>query len=838
MAFPGTKFLIPHVRPGWLAREELVAGLVQDVLTRPLTVLRAPAGYGKTTLAAMAMAEIDRAGWVCVDADDNDHRRFLASLCAAVGSLASAAASALASATGPDGTRRAATALLNAVADGPGEVVVVLDEWEVITEPAVHAELEFLVERAPSNLHLVLTTRHDPPIRLARLRTRELLAERGPDQLRFSRDEAERLFAGLGLATGAVEEVHRRTDGWAAGLRLLAASMADRPDGLPLLPGEGHLFAFIADEVFDRQPVDVQRFLVETSVLSTVSGPAAGTVSGRSDAAELVVQLARRGLFLTEWQHDVYRYHQLFLEFLHRRLARWPSTERIALFRRAAAAESEPVASARHLVAAGDCVAAADVLESAGAELLHLGRAPSVRELLRELPEAELSRPGLLVLAGEVAYAAGDIAGARRAFERAGTVTARLAECLMLQGEAVAGHELVDRALDEPLDPATRVSLLITRARSAQISGQLDLAEQSLASAVAVAIAESELATAATHLHPTLALIPHGLDQLERFVDVAADRLEGPPELQVQAAAACVDMLRGRLAQGIDRAARTQAAYRRFGGAPPFLAYMLISMRLVALGPSTAALDPVIDELRACSATLTEASFMYPNLWFMIGRAFWLRGRFAQAREALARMSGCKDAPPGSARLIEVNRISLDGLVAIADGDLRRADLLLHKAVEASDAMGLVDIYGSARIRLAYLHILRGHPERACRVAEPALAQCERERQGGRILFEGRMAVPVLELVASTSPFAAGLVEQLGEFAAPLPVTVPGSSHVLTAREVEVLRLIVDGRTNREIARQLVLGEETIKTHVARVLRKLDATNRTAAAARARELGL
>ena len=152
--------------------------------------------------------------------------------------------------------------------------------------------------------------------------------------------------------------------------------------------------------------------------------------------------------------------------------------------------------------------------------------------------------------------------------------------------------------------------------------------------------------------------------------------------------------------------------------------------------------------------------------------------------------------------------------------------------------MELVDMYGSARIRLAHLLALRGRPDEALRVAEPALADCEQRRLSGQILFEGKAAVPVLRLAAPKSAFAADLAEQLTGLAAPQPVPVPGTDQVLTAREVAVLRLLTGGFTNREIARRLTLGEETIKTHVTRVLRKLGAGSRTAAAARARELGL
>jgi LuxR family maltose regulon positive regulatory protein len=844
VTFPGTKFLIPRSRPGWLDRADLVAGLTGEVLTKPLTVLRAPAGYGKTTVAALTATACgpDAARWLSVDADDNDPHRFLAGLGAALGAELAGGCGAVLADGGDGAVRRAATALLNAIAATPSPVVVVLDEWELITEPAVQAELAFLVKRAPRNLHLVLTTRHDPPIGLARLRARDLLAERGPGELRFSAEETGRLlnsFLGPGLEAGTLAEICRRTEGWPAGVRLLAASWSGRPAELPSRLGDAHVLGFLADEVFDRQREDVRRFLIETSVLSVVSAEAAAAVTKRGDAGDVLAGLVSRGLFITEWHDDVYRYHHLFREFLHRRLARWAADDRRDLYRRAAVAEHEPVDSARHLLAAGDTREAAALLESAGPELLRRGRAMSVRELLRELPDDELRRPGLLELTGELAFAAGDLAAARQAFERAGTVPARLIDTLMLQGEAAAGDALIRRALAGPLDAPARVALLLTRARSAQITGQLDVAGQSLAAGIAAATTKPALITAAAHLHGTLALIPHGADHLEHFIGTAAQlSLDGLPGLHASALKAVVDLLRGRIDQGVTGAEQTLAGYQRYGGAPPFWAFLLAAGRLAGLGASAASLDPAIAGLRECAGQLTEASFMYPNVWFLVGRAHWLRGEHAPARDALARMGAADSAPPGSAPLISVNRLSLAGLVAISDGDLQHAETLLRAAVDEADRLQVTDIYGSARTRLAYLQTLRGHPDEALRTVTPLLIECERSRMSGRILFEGKAAAPVLRLAAPKSAFAAGLDRQLAGLSAPRPVQVPGTDEALTAREVEVLRLVSDGLTNREIARRLTLGEETVKTHVARVLRKLGAGSRTAAAARVRELGL
>lgn len=796
MLFPDTKFVVPRLRPDTVERPELVEQLVQDVLSVPLTVLCAPAGYGKTTLASMVAQR-----WLSLDPDDNDPRRLLAGLGRALGlDLADP------------------VALLNAVAKQPDDVVVALDEWEVITEPAAAQQLEYLVEWAPENLHMLVTSRQPPAIALPRLRARGKLAERGLRELRFTRSETATLLTGL--ADDVVDALYERTEGWPAGLRLAAA-------GGTLPPTESHTFDFLADEVFDRQPAEIQRFLLETSVLSTLSGAACAALTGQPQ--DVLTGLIGRGLPLTE-QNEVYRYHPLFAEFLRRRLARWPAEDHVELHRKAARAEPDPLAQAKHLLAAGEAEAAAELVESVGG----LGRAKSVRELLDQMPSELRDRPGLLVLAGDLAFAAGDLAAARQAFERAGPggpIAARLVDTLMLQGEIAASEDLIDRTLAEATDMRLRVRLLLAKARTAQIGGRYEIAQRAVESGVDLAIAEGELETAAT-MSPALGLVRGAIDQFERFIEVAA-LPDGLARLQVDALRATVGLLRGRLPDVIPAIDRVLSGYERFGGAPPLQAISLAIARVGAAGPLPVNIDQPIDDVLRYAALLTRASFLYANTWFTVGRARWLRGQLDEAREARERMGEQDDAPAGSLPIIQINRFSLEGLIAISAGDHRHAERCLRAAVETEDRVGLLNVYGSARIRLAYLYTERRRPDEALRIAMPALTECEQQRLSGRILMEGRAAVPVLRLAAERSPYAARLLRQLDEVR-----PVRGPAEMLTAREVEVLRLLTAGATNREIARRLTLGDETVKTHVSRILRKLDVRTRTAAAAKARELGI
>jgi tetratricopeptide (TPR) repeat protein len=405
------------------------------------------------------------------------------------------------------------------------------------------------------------------------------------------------------------------------------------------------------------------------------------------------------------------------------------------------------LAVARHLLAAGDEVAAAELVESEGAEQLRLGRVVSLRELIALMPAEVRDRPGLLVLVGDLALGSGDFASARQAFERAGSdgpVAARLADTLILQGEIAASYDLIGQALAGPLDAELRVRLLLTQAWVAQISGRLDVAEQALQSGVNAAVTESVMAVAARQLSPTFGIIPGAVDHLERFADQARPVLSGGlPSLQVAGLAVVVDVMRGRLDQAMATAEQVLTGYDRFGGAPPVLGFSLAAVRVLAAGPLMAALQPPIDDLVHHAERLTTASFMYPNSWFMIGRAWWLRGQLDQARDARERMGETDDAPPGSAPLIAVNRLSLTGLIAAAEGDHRRAERALRAAVDAEDTMRITNIYGSARIRLAYVHALSRRPEDALAVAESGCCarscrSAHRARGAGAAAAHGR----------------------------------------------------------------------------------------------------
>lgn len=861
--FPASKFVVPHSRAGLLERRELVTALFEEVRQTTLTVVSAPAGYGKTVLVA-ALAAHTPLCWVSLDPDDNEPERFLAALTVALAGRTPAAvgpAALLADDPTPEPgrLRRIATAWLNAATHLEDDLVVVLDEWELITADQVRAQLAFLVEWAPPNLHLVLTTRGEPGLPLARLRTHAALAERGLPDLRFTTTETEALLndvLGLDVPAAEAHRMHALTEGWPAGLRLLATSADPARVADIRAAGETHVFDYLAEEVFARQPESTRRFLVETAVLTELTAPACAALTGRADAADVLDDLARSGMFLLSPAGQAYRYHPLFSGFLRAQASRLAAGNRQDLHRRAAAAETDPLAVAGHLLAAGDESAAAELLATEGEALVRTGRAGSVRDLLAALPETALiEHPRLGVLSGELAYRAGDLATARTHLERVlgtggparGEILARLAECRLLQGEVAAGQNLVQQALAGPLPPPLRVRLLLSDAQLAEIQGMSARAETTLAEALKLAAGgdSATMEAAALHVSAAHCLIRGSAAHLEDFAVAARAALPDPghpARLQLDGTMVTVALLRGDT-HAIEDGRRVIDRFAPYGGAPPFLACSLGMLAVISAGAFGAPvpLDDLVDDLLRRAERLTNASYMYPNVWFVIGRARWQRGQVALAADARRRIVLPDGSAAGSAAVSLVNRLSLDAMLAQADGRTDEAEGLLREAIDREDRMPLVNIYGSARLRLAAVHAAQDRPDTAVATAAPALAEAERTRLGGRLLFEGPPAAPVFRLAAAHGPhrrYAADLLRRLEQTASARPIRVPATGELLTPRETEVLRLVSSGATNREIAERLVVGPETVKTHVTRLLRKLDVRTRTAAATRARELGL
>jgi LuxR family maltose regulon positive regulatory protein len=330
-----TKFFVP-VTSGPLIWRSRLASLLDTSLQYPLTLLSAPAGFGKTTLlstwAQSLPATYARLAWLSLDEDDNEPQLFWTYVLSALdqqqpGRFTSLFKS-LQSSQAPS-LHAILTSLINLVLESPEQLVLILDDYHVITEQQVHTDLSYLVEHLPSQLHIILATRTDPPLPLPLLRTRGLLLEIRTEQLRCTAEETKAFFQqvmALQLPDQTIQEVRSRTEGWLVGLHLLALSLPEHVDPLTLLEqisGEHrYILDYLTEVVLHQQPVEVQRFLLCTCMLERLSASLCDAVMEQTNSQQMLKVLEQSNLFVVSLDHkrQWYRYHALFAETLSHQL--------------------------------------------------------------------------------------------------------------------------------------------------------------------------------------------------------------------------------------------------------------------------------------------------------------------------------------------------------------------------------------------------------------------------------------------------------------------------------------------------------------------------------------
>lgn len=410
-----TKLTVPALRDGLISRAALVRILVTG-RGHKLTLLDAPAGWGKTTLLAewISQEREDRhVAWLSLDPADNDPARFwtyvVTALREACPGLSTNAVGLLDLHADPE--QVVLPTLLNDLARLGDDLVLVIDDYHLISNGAIHQAMTFFIDRMPGTIRLVLATRSDPPLPLARLRAGGQLLELRPGDLRFVAGEAGRLLndvLGLGLAKEDVELLWQRTEGWAAGLYLAALSLQGRPDAAAFIKAfagdHRHIVDYLSAEVLDGRPPELRRFLSRTSVLDRLSGPLCDAVLDSSGSAAILEEIERDNLFLTPLDSSRlwYRYHQLFGELLRNELWRAEPALIPPLHQRAAQwfqAEGFTDEAVRHLIAAGDLRGGAELVAVRWGQEYNRGRLSTVSAWLDLLPERTVTADPRLCLA-------------------------------------------------------------------------------------------------------------------------------------------------------------------------------------------------------------------------------------------------------------------------------------------------------------------------------------------------------------------------------------------------------------------------------------------------------
>lgn len=416
--FIETKFEIPVLLPHLVARTALMSQL-DSVLERRLAVVTAPAGFGKTTLLGQwCQTALDRGmdvAWLSLGEGENEPGRLLDHVIRALGRVSDQIVANLpaiveASPTVPVDV--ILTRLINGVAAWKRDIVLAIDDAHFLTNPEVGAILDALLAYAPPNLRLLLATRGAVPVKVATLRMRGLMVRLDEAALRFSLEEAVSFLngcRGLSLAEADILALQNRTEGWIAALQLASLALteigtANRARFLQHFSGaSGDIADFLMQDVIGRLPPDILDFLLRTSILDWFDADLAEALSGQSDAAARLKEIERANLFLVplDPERTLYRYHHLFADLLRALLRQRHAGDLVVLHRTAArrlAARALPADAVHHALAAGDTEEAAALVEACCMPLIRQSHLARVQEWLARLPDTVIqNRPRLLL---------------------------------------------------------------------------------------------------------------------------------------------------------------------------------------------------------------------------------------------------------------------------------------------------------------------------------------------------------------------------------------------------------------------------------------------------------
>ena len=905
-----TKLYIPPPRPKAVLRPRLIERL-DEGLHRKLILVCAPAGFGKTTLLGEWVAALPHpAAWLSLDEGDNDPARFLSYLVAALRTIAPSMGEGVLDALGsPQSppTESILTALLNEMAALAEDSVFVLDDYHVIHATAVDDALTFLLEHLPPRVKLVIATREDPPLPIARMRARGQLSELRAADLRFILTEAAGFLEGaMGLKLSAEEmaALEERTEGWIAGLQLAALSMRGREDVggfIRAFAGDNrYIVDYLTEEVLGSQSDHIRSFLLSTSILDRLSGPLCDAVTGQEGGNARLEALERGNFFVVplDDKRRWYRYHHLFADVLYAYLmAEQP--DRVPVLHRRASEWYEhngSVADAiRHALAAEDFGRAADLVELAVPEMRRSRQEVTLLgwfealpdELFRVRPVLSVHYAGTLLQSGRLEGVEDRLRDAERwldtgadvgerpegssaemvvvdkeEFRRLpGSVAIYRAGIALVVGDVLGTVKYARRALDLAAedDHFRRGSAAALLGLAYWTSGDLEAGHRSYADgmahllrighvsdAIGCAIALADMRIGQGRLRDAMGTYERGLrlatEQGEPFLRGAADMHVGMSEIHHE---------RNELDAATKHLLRSEEL-GEFAGLPQNRYRWRVAMARIceAHGDLDDALD-LLDE-----AERLYVGDFFPNVRPVAARKsrVWVaQGRLGEAL-VWARDLGLS-AHDDLGYLREFEHISLARvLIALYKNDREERSIheamgLLERLLQAAEEDGRIGNVIEILVLQALAHEAQGESLSAFVPLERVLTLAEPEGYVRTFVDEGPSMEQLLLEAAARGIMPDYTGKLLAAFEAegridsddsPRP-TAPASQPLaepLSDRELEVLRLIAQGLSNREIGERLFLALITVKGHNRNIFRKLQVRRRTEAVARARELGL
>jgi LuxR family transcriptional regulator, maltose regulon positive regulatory protein len=859
-----------------------------------LTLVSAPAGFGKTTLLTEwfgnASEPTRSAAWLALDAGDNDSTVFGAYIVAALRSIApqvGATAESLLQASQP--LHVAAATLINDLELLDRDVALVLDDYHAIGSTDVHEAISFLVEHAPPRFHLVLATRADPPLPLARWRARGDLLEIRATDLRFTVPEAASYFndaMDLQLSAAEVGALEARTEGWIAALQLAALSLRDRDDIGAFIDNftgdDRFVLDYLAEEVLERQPDDVRRFLLQTAVLNRLSGSLCDAVTGGSGGKATLETLDRANLFLValDDRRHWYRYHHLFADVLRARLVDEQPEQIGELHLRAShwyERDGDTAEAVRHAIAGQHFDRAAQLIELAAPMMRRVRQEATLRGWLEALPDGLFdARPVLIIALVGARMATGDPTGVERLLDDAdrwldasippprdgspivfdqdefGRLPAQIAvyraALALLSGDTdgTIAHATHVLALTDASDHFRLGAAAALLGLAYWSLGDLDEARRRYADAVDCFVRAGFIADV---LGCSLALadiqIAQGhLRDARRTYESALELASGPVALR-GAADMHVGLSELRLeSNDLDDAARHLHIASELGehaGLPqhPYRWRAATAHLRQAQGDLAGALELLVE---AEAVYNTDFSPAVRPIVAVKARVQLALGDVASAVRWAADRGVATDDDLTYVREYEHITLARTLLAQSArrprhhDDTLQFLGRLLAAAERGHREGSVIEIL----VLQSLGHEARGDRPAAMAALEQALVRAEPEGYV-RVFLEAGPGVPALlrstRFTADAARHADRVLAVSGANATELPAR-SGLVEELSSRELDVLRLLRSDLSGPEIARELHVSLNTIRTHTKRIYTKLGATTRREAIRRATDHGL
>jgi LuxR family maltose regulon positive regulatory protein len=874
-----TKLYIPPPRPSLVLRPRLIERL-NEGLRHKLTLISAPAGFGKTTLVSAWIAGCERsAAWLSLDGGENDLARFLTYLVAALQTLATnlgARVLGMLQSPQPPSTEALLTVLLNDITTISDHFVLVLDDYHVIDAKPIDQALTFLLEHLPPQMHLVIATREDPHLPLARLRAQSHLTELRVADLRFTPSEAAEFLTrvmGLRLSADDVAALDTRTEGWIAGLQLAALSLQGQQDATSFIESftGSHQFVldYLAEEVLQQQPERIQTFLLRTSILDRLCGPLCdAVVLGPSATGQATLEyLEHANLFLVPLDNERrwYRYHHLFADLLRQRLRQsTPSTPRevgegmVELHVRASAWYEEhglDMEAFQHAAAAQDVDRAARLLEHRGIPLHFRGAVTAILEWLGSLPTEVLdARPALLARYASLMLVNGQTTGIEEKLQAAeaalhgvapndktqdllGQIAAARATLALgqNQGETIIAQSR--RALEylRPGNLPFRTTAHWTLGFAYLLQGDRAAARRAYTEAIALSQASGNIfftlmaTTGLGAVQEAENELHLATETYQRVLQLAGDQpLPVAYEAHLGLARICyewndLDAAEQHGCQSLHLARQYERGIDRYISCEVYLARLKLAQGDLA---SAAAL------LAEASQSVHQNDFVYriPEVTAAHVLMLLRQGHL----EAAAQLAEMHDLPLSQAR------------VHLARGDPSAALAALDPWRRQVEAKGWED--ETLKVMVLQVVALRaqGEQDQAAQSLFDVLALAE---PGGFVRLFVDEGLPMAHLLSTAAAHArmpdyirkllsAFRTEKQKRKVTSHPPPAQPLIEPLSRREVEVLQLIAQGLSNHEISERLVLALETVKGHNKKIFGKLQVQRRTEAVARARDLGL